>query len=762
MLRRIIITSSCLLPIAAYADEASQTCFIPADKALQYQPGDLAPDLPITIYAEHAEGVHNQHIEYSGGVRFTQGIRQLNADKVLLDQAQQTLSASGNLNYADHVIAVNAESLSGDMLNTQLQMLDSQYQLQARPGRGEAKVIQGNSAERITLQDASFTTCPQQDNSWRLNAGEITLDMQSEWGSVKHAVVEVADVPVLYLPYMTFPLSDKRKSGLLYPTMGVNSSNGFDYKQPYYWNIAPHMDATLSPRWMSKRGMQLQGEFRHLTQQQFNQFNLEYLGDDAELSGSDTDRYLGYWLHKGVWQQHWFSYIDYTTVSDDNYFNDLGSEVAGETDSRIRRSGELAYRDKHWELALSLSDYEVFGDYSEPYQEYPRLSFHYRDDDNYSLSDNLDFELNGEYVHFAHSDPERTDADRFHLEPKLFYHRYLPAGSFEAETRLYQSFYIQEKQQQNREQAEHRSRSIPMLRLAGQLNLERQTSLWRRQVTQTLEPQIQYLYLPYEDQSDIGLYDTNAIQDDLHGLFRARRFTGLDRIADANQLTLGVTSRLLDSGHREHAKFSLGQILYFENSQLLEEQQDDDALDDKRSALAMALDFAFGGWSLHTQLQQDSDLSKMQQSELLLDYAPANNKLLQLSYQYNDNALNLNSSASDLEGRISQLGLVASWPVAKNLQFIGSYYRDLELDRGIDALAGLQYETCCWAVRFMYQRNLNTSFPDEQNTSSQEEFDSGVMLNFVLKGLGGNSDSGQQQMIEKSVFGYRKHYYLNN
>lgn len=758
LLRLSLLTGSCLLSVSAWAEDASNTCFIPADKAIQYQPGDLDPQLPITIQADSAEGTLDQNLEYYGNVSFTQGIRQLSADQIILDQTAQTMRAVGNLNYEDHVIAVKADSLSGDMRNNHLNMNNTQYQLQAQPGRGEAELIDGSSADVITLQDASFTTCPNGDNSWQLNAGEITLDMQKEWGTVTNAVVKVANIPALYIPYMTFPLTDKRKSGLLYPTVQVDSNNGFDYKQPYYWNIAPHMDATIAPRWLTKRGLQLQGEFRHLTKEQFNQFNVEYLADDAELKGSDTDRYLGYWQHKGVWKEHWFTHVDYTTVSDDNYFNDLGSEITAETDSRIKRNAELVYRSRHWDAGIQLTDFEVFGNYTDPYQQYPRFSFQYRDDNVLSLSQDIDFELNGEYVHFAHSNADRPDADRFHLEPKLFYHRYLPAGSFEAETKLYQSFYVQHKAA---DLTQHRSRSIPMVRLAGQLNLERQTTLFQHSMLQTLEPQLQYLYVPYEDQRDIGLYDTNSIQDDFHGLFRARRFTGLDRIADANQLTLGVTSRLLDTNHREHAKFSLGQILYFDNNKLAQEQQNN-VLDDKRSALVMSLDMAKDEWSFHAQVQQDSDLKEMQQSEMLIDYAPAENKLVQLSYHYNQNALNLIQPDSSQNGRISQLGLVTSWPIKDNLQFIGSYYRDLHLNRSIDALAGVQYETCCWAVRLMYQRNLNTSFPDEQNGSSRDEYDSGIMLNFVLKGLGGQSRSTQQQMIEKSVFGYRKHYYLNN
>ena len=719
---------------------------------------ELGPDA-LTIVADKVYGKQLERLEFQGNVQVAQGERQLSASQAILDRKTNQLKAVGGVQYQDDAISVEAEGLLSMADEHKVELHQSQYQMRADTSRGKAQKLEVHQKDQsLILRDGTFTTCPEGDDSWLLSAGKIELDSQSEWGTAHNSTILIAGVPVLWVPYMSFPLTDKRKSGLLFPSIGNSTDNGLDLAQPYYWNIRENMDATFTPRYMSNRGTQLATEFRHLSDHQYNQLNLEYLPSDKELTGIQ-ERYMAYWLHQGKFGPHWRSQIEFTHVSDDNYFNDLGGLDGPNNDSRLERTAELSYLSELLDVRFSLSDFEVFGDNEEVYQQLPRIMMSYRLP---HFSNQFDGGLKAEATHFSHPNPTQASAVRIHLEPNLAYDWLSPAASFSAEAKLYQTFYRQDDPDLQLD--EFVSRTIPSVRLFGQLNFERQTSFFGLPFTQTLEPKAQYLLTRYENQDDIGSYDTIRMRDGVHGLFRDRRFSGYDRIADTNQVTLGVTTRLLNASNKEALRLSLGQILYLSDSELIKDITDQQG--DEASAFAMTLDTFMGDYNLHAEYQYSFERNMAETSNLLLNYAPESRKLVQLSYHYSPEPLNfdpqLNSNTNSRE--INQVGAVLSWPINENLQFVGSHYRDLELNRSIESLAGLQYQSCCWAVRVVYQRNINTNFPDEHgNLVDREAFDAGINIQFEIKGFGGSSDlSGHKAMIDKSLFGYRRNYYLNN
>ena len=388
---------------------------------------------------------------------------------------------------------------------------------------------------------------------WQISAGKIYISEEDNVGEVYNAVVRVMDVPVLWVPYFNFPVTDQRKTGFLYPKIGSSSNVGFEFEAPFYWNIAPNMDATFTPHYMSKRGLALNSEFRYLFDQQYGELHFEYLNSDKELTGDAVDkkRYLGRIQHFGTVADNFRIHVDYTTISDDNYLVDIGTEHYNDSDAYLYQIGEIAY-------------FEVVGNHDQSYKTVPQIEF-----DGEFAVDSVGglFEVYSEISRFTNRDPEMPEADRYHIEAGMTFPIATPAYFLNSEFKLLQTNYRQDNLASDSSLKDNVSRTLPKARIHGGINFDRAMS--KSGYTQTLEPQLQYLYVGDEDQSHIGIYDSAPLQDDYDGLFRDRRYSGLDRIAAANQLSWGITSRILDPQSHEVFRASVGQINYFDDQEVV-------------------------------------------------------------------------------------------------------------------------------------------------------------------------------------------------
>ncbi|WP_298443617.1 LPS assembly protein LptD [uncultured Ferrimonas sp.] len=753
----LILAISCI-PFASWATTIEQSqCIAPIPAGIaseQPHQGD-SNDPAIRVNADRSQAVAGDSATFTGKVELLQGARRIRTENAGVNQQDRTFSASGGLIYEDPDVTISAQTLNADVDANQAELSQARYWLNGQQVHGTAQLLEIQQNNDIELTNATFTTCAEAEPAWELEAESITLDSATEWGEIWHAKVNMFGVPVFYVPYMTVPVTDKRKSGFLFPSLSSSSKNGIDVSVPYYWNIAPNLDATLTTQYMSKRGTFFSGIGRYLQPWGAGQVNLEYIGNDR-LTANNDERYLFHIEHAGRLDENWRLYADYTHISDDNYFTDLDSSVNDATDNQISREGEVSYFNDNWNMALKVQDIEVLGDVERPFQVMPSLNFNYY---QYDLAAGLKFDFNTELTNFAHRDDEHLTATRWHFEPTLTLPYQTPEGGVTAEVKLMQTFYQQDDPSDVLDSAV--SRTLPQLRLHGQVNFERDFSLGGNRYLQTLEPQIQYLYVPYEDQSDIGLYDTALLQEDYLGLFRDRRFSGLDRISDANQLTVGLSSRILDNGLHETAELSIGQIFYFQDAELTLNNSNERRTQSS-SALAVEGQWQINKrWYTEASLQFDSQSGDTNKSELLLNYQVDDNRLVQLSHRY------VPDLGTDENGRsidISQTGMRATWPVAKDIYFVGNYYYDTNLSRSIETYAGLQYESCCWAIQLAYYRELNTNYEGEDFTtiSQSNEFDSGIRLNFVLKGLGSTGPLGVKAMRDEGQFNFRKPYYLRN
>ncbi|MPY23530.1 LPS assembly protein LptD [Shewanella psychropiezotolerans] len=720
----------------------------------------------IRILSDRSEAQMGKQAKFNGNVSFSQGGRHIAADEAILDQESERLDANGNLVFQDQMFTITADSLVAQMRDNSATLTGAQYWLHGQQIHGDAEKLEITPDNNLHLTKTNFTTCPPGDSSWLLEAERIKIDSTEEWGELWDAKLKIGGIPILYIPYMTIPVSDKRKSGFLFPQFSTSTTNGVEVATPYYWNIAPEYDLTFTPHYMSARGLFLKTDFRYLAgESQQGQINVEYLGNDNMMS-NNADRYLYHWQHKGAINENWRVLANFTQVSDNNYFNDMNSDVQSATDNQLSRIGEISYFEKNWDFSARVQDIKVLGEDEIPYQVMPQLNFNYRAP---SLWNGLDFDLMSEITNFKHQENEFSTATRLHIEPSISLPIQGPAGSLTSEVKLLQTYYWQDDQgnPKNEELDDQVSRTLPQVRIHGQVNFERFTDYFNENYRQTLEPQFQYLYVGYEDQSNIGIYDTAQLQEDYYGLFRERRFSGLDRIADANQMTLGLTTRLFDEHNVEKFKFSLGQIFYFQDSRVgINEPgmstQTFTQENTSNSVLAAELSTQiYKDWYMSGAIQYDTKQSENKKSEVTLDFRPGANKLLQLSYRYVPDLLNTNTNESV---DISQAGMRGAWPVSDNLYLVGNWYYDLNESRNVETYAGFQYESCCWAIRLSYHYRIKTNYEDDFNpiVDDRELFEKGIYLNFVIKGLGGSGPLGVTDMLDDGLFNYRKPLYLKN
>lgn len=705
---------------------AQEVCFVPlAGPSFE----NSLLDGQIQVKSEDSEIKQDTFAQFKGKVEIDSSKIKIKADEAVFNRQTQTLIATGNVSFQDQNITVSSQYVRLNRVSNELVIEQAFYQLNTVQGRGKAEKIAISQQTGINLLESTFSTCPVDDEMWRIQASNIEISPNQSRGVVKHARFYIKDVPVLYLPYFSFPINDQKQSGILYPLLSTSSSTGISIEQPIYWNIAPNYDLTFSPRLMTDRGLQLKTEFRYLNEQHSGQANFEYLPNDLDLD-EDTERYFYRFVHSGQIGQNWRINAEINGLSDDNYIVDLGSDYYNRADTHLYKTLGLSYFSQNLDVTAQFRDFEVLGDHPDSYRALPEIRLNYIT----PIGLGAEFQVNSELAYFESGELDNPTATRFHIAPTVRYPYQNQWAEFMAEATILHTRYIQENIQ-NLPLKKNISRTLGQVKVYGSLVFERPASWFSSAVTQTFEPKIQYLYTSFEDQNNIAFYDTTRLFNNFAGLFRGQEFTGLDRISDNNQITLGMTSRFIDKNNQERFKLSLGQIFYLKDNQVIDASKDDD-----RSALAAELDWQIGSkWYVHTQAQVSTITEKIERSSLSLEYQLSKNKILQINHRY----------VRDLSSeKINQVGITGSWPLAKNWQWVGRWYHDLELNRTVESYTGVQYESCCWTVSFVAQRNLSNRYDD--GAQSTEEFESGFNVYFSTRNL-----------LSDGLFGYRRPYLLN-
>lgn len=699
----------------------------------------MASKKEIQVKANKVEMTQDKVADFQGDVEIASEKAQIKADTARIDKSKGTLVATGDIQYQDAQMLVNSKDIELDIESNQMSMLKTGYRMLQFKGRGEAQTLDLGQKDGVSLGEVSFSTCPVDMEDWKIQASEISIKPGELWGEARHTRFYIKDIPVFYLPYFAFPVTDDRQSGLLIPEIETSNQVGLAYKQPIYLNIAPNYDATISPRLMTNRGFQLINEFRFLTEEHRGNVHFEYMLEDTDTDSNDS-RYFYRLTHKGQLSENWRMSTEWNGLSDDNYIVDLGSDFYNRADTHLSKTISLTYNTDDLDIHASIKDFELIGERPSAYRTLPEVKLDYAA----WRGDYLKLDVHSEFALFDNAEGDLPQAARLHVAPTLSLPFNTPWAEFLAETSILHTTYHQ-KDTENTQFDENVSRTLGQVRLYGSVAFEKQADWFGEDATQTLEPKIQYLYTSYENQDNIGFYDTTRLLNDYDGLFRGQEFTGLDRISDKNQLTLGVTTRLMDGMNREQLRLSLGQIFYFENNRILEADRNEN----NRSAIAGELEWNITSrWRTEIEAQVSSENEQVERSSVLLEYRESDNRLVQLGHRY----------VRDLSGvEINQAGITVSWDVAQNWQWVGRYYRDLDLHRTTETFTGFQYDSCCWSLRVVWERHLTNRF-DALGNQSLDEYDSGININFAFKGLG--NKGSKRNILNAGLYGYQQPYIL--
>jgi LPS-assembly protein len=747
----------------------------------------------------------------AGDVVLRQGSMQVQAQEAALHQAENRGELNGDVRLRDNGALIVGDKAELQLDTGEARVDNAEYVLHKSNIRGNALYAKRAENAIIRLKDGTYTSCEPGSNAWTLKGNNITLNPATGFGTATNVTLRVKDVPVFYTPYIYFPIDDRRQSGFLPPTIASDSDSGMTLVTPYYFNLAPNYDATLYPRYMTKRGLLMEGEFRYLTKSSEGQVGGAYLNDendDRKLQSDYEDtRWMINWQHKGGLDSRWLTEVDYTDISDPYYFQDLDTDQIGVTSTDfVNQQGALTYRGDTYTARLNAQSYKLATISNiTPYDRMPQLTLDGRLPFN---PGGLRFDYQTEAVRFERdlrngnffdeygnpsrrldenvSGLDRANGTRLHLAPAISLPMNWTYGFLTPKLKYAYTQYDLDLDGKGRSTlpAGERfdssvNRSVPIFSVDSGLYFDRDTQWFGNNYRQTLEPRLFYLYVPEKDQDDIPVFDTSESTFNFASLFRDNRFTGNDRIGDENKLSLGVTSRWIEDDGFERQRFSIGQAVYFADRKVqLPGVVFADRDDAKASVSPYALEYEYRynrDWRFTSDFNWDPDSHSTRSGSAMFHYQPADNpgKIINAGYRYRNDQVRYDQSTGKWTvgggdyGTPGQPGYVKDyykiqqhdfsviWPIIPQWSLISRWQYDYNRDRTIEAFGGFEYDNCCWKLRL-----INRYWVDydeySQEAPQNEQGDRGIFLQIVLKGLGGVTGAKVESFLDQGIQGYRE------
>ncbi|WP_444920907.1 LPS-assembly protein LptD [Microbulbifer sp. CnH-101-G] len=771
-----------------------------------YPDANLPPeDAPLRATAEQSHLSDDGSAELSGNVHITQGYRQLFADQVELNRQTNTAYLSGAIELREPNLLVRGATAEVHTDTEAASIEDATYVVHNEFIHGDAVQVARQTSGELTLTDGTYTRCEPGRAFWRLSGGEINIDQVESQGTARDVRLEILDVPVLYFPYFRFPVGDARMSGFLFPSLSNSEKNGWDLSVPYYWNIAPEMDATITPRYIQYRGTGLEVEFRHLSPMFNTEIRVADLPDDkggnSDLAqelidrGFPQDLVLPYkgedrWLvnleqQGGYSGSIWRTDIDYTKVSDPDYFRDLSTtnlDINAETQVSQKAQGRLTF--ENWAITLRAQDYQVLeNDRFDTFAQLPRLDV----DGNYRWGE-WQLALQNEATVWRHQDTQTirfirdiddpdsvttstkdfVTADRLRLDYELFWDKEWLWGYFKPGLAgRYLGYQVSDTFLPEGAN-DTPSASAAQITLDTGLYFERDGFAFNRDYIQTLEPRLygllssnanqeDFFDITGDDINDVGpidpqsnnlLYDTSLFTFSYDQLFRHSRFTGNDRIDDASRVALGLTTRFIEpiSG-RDLLSASIGQVFYSSDTQIgLKELIEETP----RSELAARLESRpIQSLRIGSELVYDDTEHNVNRGNFSLRYFDDDARIFNLSYYYKryNNVSFINEDGIEQDTPTRQLNGSAVLPINTHTSIMAGAAYDLSLDRELEYLAGIEYDDCCYRARLVWRRTLDNDLAGVVRAEDLQ-YDEGVYLEVQLKGLAGFGATVTQMLTQ--------------
>ncbi|MFM1643240.1 LPS assembly protein LptD [Aeromonas salmonicida] len=765
-------------------------CYDYVPKVEKLAPGKDANAQPVEVDADRLEAKQGGTAVYQGDVKVRQGVRKFDSDYAELDQKSRDVIAIGNIYYNDGQITVTSDKTLKSNLDTKNSELEEgKYQVHGSPVRGSAdRVTMTNNNQNITLEGAQYTTCPPGQEVWTLKAGSIDIDQAEVFGEAWNASLWLYDYPVFYFPYINFPIKDERKTGLLYPGYTQSSKNGMDITQPFYWNIAPNYDATITSRFMDRRGLMEQVEFRYMPDPaHVGSLYFENLADDKQYDEtpslneklSDGHRYLLNARHTSLFADNAMRVsVDYTKVRDRdyNYFNDFSPKVGTQVENQLQQSLMAGYFQQNWNLNTEVRTYQILlASAQQPHELMPRINHNYYHQGNW-----YDLAWNTEVTRFGYNNTQASAQNlgdaytgtRVYTAPTLTMPLIDEAGYYlDSQYKLMYTRYDQEVPDNMSSTFTQRftpegasgvtldegiiTRTLPSFRLKGGMTFERNQDWFGGDANQTLEPEFQYLYVPYKDQDNIGVYDSTTMRQDYYSLFSDRRYAGLDRISDSNRVSLGVTTRVYDQAGDERIRLAVAQAFDFVAPRV-KLYPSESLATNTRSPLSFEGDAKINEqWFAHAGAQYDMDQSEISSANSALEYR--REKLIsQLNYRFVRNA-NYDLSNTNQVADLNQVGMLLTTPLNDQWHLYGGYYHDLDQGVKVDRKVGLKYDSCCWSINFNLEW-VNT--PD--NVTMRPTSERSLGIQFEMKGLGSVGTGSKGTSLDTEALPYIRPFNLRD
>ena len=689
--------------------------------------GDKAPT---TIDAERIEGVSDLEFSARGKVELQQEDLRIFSESLRYNQEFGRLEAEGGVRLEQGGDRFYGPRLFYDLREDTGVLEAPRYLIRReQDARGGAETLEFLGKDRLRMKQASFTTCRPGNDAWQLEADELELDYEAEEGRARWPRVRFFDTPILAFPYASFPLERRRKTGLLTPYYSQNTLRGFEFGVPFYWNIAPEQDLTLTPVYMTKRGAQLKSQYRYLDRRYSGELKLEVLPDDRAADRSRSGFSL---LHSHQFSPDLLGRLDLNRVSDDRYFVDFASEVRQVSVSNLQQEGYLQYDGRIASLPYGaqarVQTFQTLQDplapIVPPYDRVPQLNFSTGRND---LGGLLDLGLPAEYVRFTH--PTLVEGARTTLHPTLALPLLAPGWFLTPRLGLRSVHYDLTGTAPG--QPGSLRVNQPWLSVDAGLVFDRPTRWFGENATQTFEPRAFYVYAPVRDYSLVPLFDTALADFNYAQIFSENRFTGGDRFGDADQLTLAATSRLLAPGGQELLRGTLAQRFYFKNEEVgltpaspLRTSKSSDILASLGGRFAQH-------WSFDASMQYDESQQQAARYSASLRFSPEIAKVISASYRFNRDALR-------------QVDVAGQWPMAPGWYFVGRYNYSFLDKRLLEGLAGIEYNGGCWVLRAVFQRIQ----------AATQVSSTALFFQLELNGIGTIGSDDTVTLLKRSVPGY--------
>lgn len=559
-------------------------------------------------------------------------------------------------------------------------------QLSSKPTtiRANAEHIYFEGEDKKRLTGASYTTCEAGVDDWYIKASEIKLDDYTSSGTATNARVEFKGVPLLYTPWIEFSFNNQRKSGLLAPTVGSTSRSGFEVLTPFYWNIAPNMDATLALRALSKRGVQLQGELRYMEENFYGTDNIEYLPSD---SLTNEARYYANLKHQQNFGNGWSAGFGLEKVSDNQYFSELSTKIVTTSRINLPQQFNVGYANENWNFSAIAQKYQTLNGISFPYERLPQLTL--SGGQNYG---DVNLNLYSQLVAFdSNSNVTRPTGTRFTAYPSITIPFERPFGYIKPKLGIHYTSYSLNNVASDQES---QNRTLPIFSVDSGLYFDRDFKIANRAYSQTIEPRLFYVYIPDRNQAKIPVFDSSVTDLNFTSLFMDNQFTGNDRINNANQLSFALTSRFIESSNgTQRLSASIGQRYYFADQKVALDYTNTSTFRQNNSSdiIAGLTGQLKNSWQVDAFWQYNTDNSAAVRTTLTSRYNPEPGKVLNLSYSYRQDLLD-------------QFNISSQWPLTKGWYGVGRMNYSLRESSIIEALAGLEYDAGCWQARAVMQR----------------------------------------------------------